>query len=491
MTIDAGDERSGAVALGIDVGSTNVKVALICAGHAVEEIAVLTTPTPPDADELVRAVLDMVTRVLADAPSSPIAVGVASMAESGVPLDSEDRPLLPIVRWDGADDSGDFDALIERFGVSELFDITGVPALPKTPLAIWARMRRRQPEAWSEMRRWAGVADLVGFALTGALATDHTLAARTMAYRLPREGIDGGFDDELLAAVGLSTASLPEVRDPGQPVGGVLASVSERTGLVEGLPVFIAGHDHAVGAWAAGAREPGDVADSIGTAEALIRVLDTVPASEAIRPTGMTITRTVTGAPALLAGASSAGRFARWWFEQHLRGQDPAAVLHLLDEAAGPTGLTVLPYLTGRQTPDPDPRVISRVFDEHGDPLDAAGLPVETLVTAMFEGLSLHARWMLSAQTAIAGPETAPIRVLGGPGGASRPWMRVKAQVYPTATRLTTVAEPVACGAALLAAAHAGAFPGDIPELPGTALNRLPGDPYHEAYERFVRLATD
>ncbi|BDZ45693.1 FGGY family carbohydrate kinase [Naasia aerilata] len=252
----AGDlERPETVAVGIDIGSTNVKVAVIGIGTGVTELAVCTAPTPRDADELVRVVFDLLRSVLATAPGPPETVGIASMAESGVPLGRDDRPLRPILRWDGNDDTSDLDALIGRLGAAEVFAATGVPALPKAPLAQWARLRRLDPVGWQQMRRWAGVADLLALALTGELATDQTLAARTMAYRTAVA--PDRFDETLLAAVGLRSDQLPEVRAAGLPAGSVTSDAASLTGLPAGIPVHVAGHDHAVGAWAAGARGPG------------------------------------------------------------------------------------------------------------------------------------------------------------------------------------------------------------------------------------------
>jgi xylulokinase len=487
---ESGASESGAVvAVGIDVGSSNVKVSLISAGVRVEELAVCTAPTPPDADGLVRVVLDLLRSVLVTSSERPIAIGIASMAESGVPLGDDLRPLSPIIRWDGADESTDLDQLVEGFGAAELFARTGVPALPKAPLVLWAGLRRRRPELFAAMTRWAGVADLVALALTDVLATDHTLAGRTMAYDLPAAGASGAFARDLLAAVGLRSDQLPEVREPGEPVGPVTAAVAGRVGLPAGIPVFVAGHDHLVGAWAAGARSVGDAADSIGTAEAVLRVT-AHPDPEPVRATGMSLIRTVDGGPALLAGSSSAGSFAKWWFAQRLGAAEPAAVLAAVAELpAGPTGVTVLPYLAGRQSPRPDRRAATRVLDADGRDLDTGRVDIAVLTKAMLEGLALHARWMLEVQDELAGPAAGPIRILGGPGGGNRPWMRVKAQVFGVPSELTTASEPVATAAALLAAARALRWSAP-PTLPAVKLDRQSDDLYSEAFERFVTAAS-
>ncbi|WP_210508502.1 L-fuculokinase [Naasia sp. SYSU D00057] len=486
----AGDlARPSVVALGVDIGSTNLKASLVGIGDTVTGLAVCTRPTPRDADELVRSAADLIRTVLVSAPEAPAAIGIASMAESGVPLGAGDLPLRAVLRWDGDDDPRDLDAILDGLGRDAVYAATGVPALPKAPLAQWARLRRTDPDVWAGLSRWAGVADLLGLALTGELATDHTLAARTMAYRTA----DGGdrFDPDLLAAVGLRPDQLPEVRRPGEAAGRITAEAASRTGLPAGVPVHIAGHDHAVGAWASGARRPGEVADSLGTAEALLRVLREPLDPERVRPTGMSLTRTVSGEPALLAGSANAGALVRWWFAHRIDAREAGDVIDEVGRLGpAPTGLLVLPYLAGRQTPQPDRRPDVRILDEDDREADPRAYPVPVLARAMLEGLALHARWMHEEQSALAGPAHPPLRILAGPGGGNEPWMRLKAQVFAAPARLTSATEPVASGAALLAASREGLLPGEPPALAGVPLPRDAGDPYQQMFERFVAAAS-
>src|SRR5690606_1382578 len=111
-----------------------------------------------------------------------------------------------------------------------------------------AGLRRSEPELFEAMSRWAGVSDLVALSLTGErgltgeLVTDHTLAARTMAYRLPGLGepLPAAFDPELLALAGMRPEQLPRIAEPGEPAGRVSSAASTRTGLPAGIPVIVA-----------------------------------------------------------------------------------------------------------------------------------------------------------------------------------------------------------------------------------------------------------
>lgn len=515
--------------LGIDVGTTNTKVALVAAPRSaadgvVELLAVASAPTPGPAD-LDRVLRRLAVRALAvagrnaDVPGPahaprprtraaapvPLAVGVASMAETGVPLDARDRPLGPWLRWDGQRAAAEAAALADRLGATALFEATGVRPSAKVPLATLAWLAAHDPDRRGALARWAGVADLAALGLTGDLVTDHTLAGRSMAYRLPPAGaaLPAAFDAELLAEVGLRPEHLPRVAAPGSVVGTVRPGVWVAAGLRAGTPVTVAGHDHAVGAWAAGVREPGSTADSIGTAEAVCTVLAADPVRADVAQAGMSLVRTVVGRPALLAGSSSAGAMVRWWLEHEAGGRQAedlfAAVAALSDDArpdraAGPV---VLPYVSGRQTPDPDPAARARVVG------DRAAHDAVALTAAMVDGLALQARWMLDAQLALgaaADPTLRPDRlvVLGGPATRNAAWMRAKAELSPVPVRLVDCAEPVAAGAALLALHRAGLLdPDDPPVLP--ALPGLPGGdplpPPHPdadaALARFTRAARD
>lgn len=475
------------LAVGVDVGSTHVKAALVdLAGAAPPRVAV--APTPAGADALVAVVERLLREVTADG-ARPGAVGVASMAESGVPLDLGRRPLTDLLRWDGARGGGQAAELRRDLGAEALLAATGVRLAPKTPLATWRWLAAEHPAVLARTARWAGAADLVVLALTGRLVTDHTLAGRTGAYRLPGPGeaLPVAFDPELLAVAGLAPHVLPVVARPGAAAGTVTQAAAGRTGLPAGVPVVVAGHDHAVGAWACGVRTPGRAADSLGTAEAVLTVLapGRRPPPAALLAAGMSLARTVSGDhDAVVAGFPTAGSLlARWAAARGGAGLAPAP-------GRDPTGLLVLPYPQGRTCPAPDPEARLRLLDEAGQahpgwpPADRAAL----WDRALLEGLALHARWMLDAQAGLAGAPVGGLTVVGGAAGALAPWVRAKADATPTGVRATSAAEPVATGAALLAAARTGLGSGAA-ALPSAVVPR--GGALDAVLDRFVEAALE
>jgi xylulokinase len=446
---------------GIDVGTTNCKVGVYT--EAGQRVAQLRRPTAADADALVGGVLSDLTACVERAGAAPEAVGVTGMAETGVALDRTLRPLHPLLRWDDQRGAAEAGLIEQRVGRAALFTATGVRLAPKTPLARWLWLRHNEPEVLAGMRTWVGAADLVATALVGEPVTDPTLAGRTGAFNQRT----GAYDEDLTRAGGLRTDQLPRV------VHGVAGRVaSGRGGLRGGTPVVVAGHDHLVAGWAAGARSPGDTVDSLGTAEAVLSVR-AAPPDDGAAADGMSWNRYVDAEHwVLVAGFPASGRLARWVSDRLLGVAGPAAFQRLVRPVVRPTGIVVQPYLSGRAAPAPDPHrrlTLHGVTEAHG--------PAE-LAVAVLEGASFHARWLAERQGGTKGP----FLVLGGPS-RNETWMRIKAEVMPGPVRLCGVADAAAAGSALLAGAAVGL---GRTVLPWTALPRNA-----ERVARYQMLYTD
>ncbi|OEV11559.1 FGGY-family carbohydrate kinase, partial [Streptomyces nanshensis] len=256
---------------GIDIGSTHCKALLCTPDGTVLARAQRVTPRDPgglthDAEELTDTALRALTDCVRQAGRAPDTVGLTGMAETGVPLDRHGVPIGPVLAWHDPAPAAHAETLRRRCGGAELHARTGVLPSAKVPLARWCWLREHHPERLSRMRQWAGAADLVARALTGRVGTDATFAQRTMAWEPASQGCGQGvWNAELLAEAGLTPAQMPHVHPPGRPVGAVSRSVARRLGLRAGAHVVVAGHDHLVGAWIAGARHAGLAADSMGT----------------------------------------------------------------------------------------------------------------------------------------------------------------------------------------------------------------------------------
>lgn len=471
------------VGLGIDIGTTNTKVVV---ADSSGPTLVLSRPTPAEASTLLGVVVSLVREAVEAATTPPQAVGIASMAESGFPLDADHRALTGLLSWQDARSDVAFQAWAAAFGRDAFFTATGVRPGPKPPLSLWLDQRRHDPDLLDAMAHWAGAADLVHHALTGRLRTDHTLAGRTGAYPLPETGagLAPAFDPDLLAGAGLSPDRLPRVGLPGEELDVVSRSLAGATGLRAGTPVLVAGHDHQVAAWAAGAREPGAVADSVGTAEAVLTLVDRAPDRAALGRDGFSLTRAVDGATeVVLGGSPAAGGFLQWVADRHTDGDVAALLADAMADPAALAGAAFwLPYPRGRQCPHPDPDAVARLV---GEPTAPHGL-------LALEAVCLQARWITDAAAshtdrAAGGPAV----VIGEAVRRDSTWQAIKATLAGVPTRVVDVAEPVATGAALLALVRTGLVPNEV-SLPTTPLTPVPhhAAAYGRRLTEFIDAAT-
>jgi xylulokinase len=449
---------------GIDVGSTSCKVGLYTTeGQAIVE---RRRPSGNDCAELGRGVLEDLAACVERA-GTPAAVGITSMAESGVALDGALRPLHPLLRWDDPVGAEEARLIAGDVGRAALYTATGVRLAAKTPLARWLWLRRNRPEVLAAMRTWVSAADLIATVLTGSPATDRTLAGRTGAL----DQHTGRYDESLLAGT-VRADQLPPVTDgvAGGVAGGVASAMG---GLPAGTPVVVAGHDHLVAAYAAGARRPDATVDSLGTAEAVVTVSDSPP-DPATVDTGLSWNRHADGRHwALVSGFEGSGRLVAWATERLLGAAGPAAAAERLALVDRPTGIVVEPYPSGRGAPAPDPgrRLSMRGITGEHSPAD--------LAVAVLEGACFHVRWMAEVQS---GGLPGPCVVLGGPT-RNETWMRIKADVMPGPLHRCAVVDAAGAGAALLAGRAIGLDP---PVLASSELTRD-----GERAARYQKIYTD
>jgi xylulokinase len=449
--------------VGVDVGSTHVKAVVADLKGVV--CAVARRPTPSRAaadggtvhpvDRLVEVVESVVREAVAQSEKAAIrAVGVASVAEAGVPVDDRGRPLADVVAWFDPRPAAAAKRLAESVGGPELFARTGLRPDAKVTLAKLVWLRETEPDVVGAMAGWRFVADLLAEGWTGAVGTSVTLACRSMAWDLAR----AAWAPELLAEAGVRLDQMPPVVPWTEPVGRLGPAAASRLGLRAGLPVAVAGHDHVVGGLAAGVREPGDVLDSIGTAEALMLVTDAPMLSEEVRTSGFSVgAHVLPGRFTLIAALQTSGAFIDWMLtsvagvpadaapaERHAR------LASLVGAARRrPSQIVARPTLRGRTAPSP---ALDATASFEGLSL-GDGLP--ELALAALEGTAFHVRWLEDELERLAARPIARIRTIGG-GADNDALLAIKASLSTAPLEAVDAPEAVALGAALVASVAGG-----------------------------------
>ena len=191
-----------------------------------------------------------------------VGVGVSSMAETGVLLDRRGEPLLPSIAWHdsrGEDEAARLEAEVPDFSAT-----TGLSSRALRSVSKYRWLRDNVPETARGVR-WLGVAEWVVHRFGGEQGAELSLASRTGWLDLHSRG----WWDETLAWSGAPAGLLPEPAFAGTALGTVGDALPPARGAV----LAVGGHDHLSAAVGAGAVGEGEVLDSWGTAEALVRAV--------------------------------------------------------------------------------------------------------------------------------------------------------------------------------------------------------------------------
>lgn len=444
--------------VGIDIGSTHCKAGRFTTDGAVVRLALRPMPTQRtthgtpcyDPEALWHTAVEVLQEVIGEGSDDLAALGVTSMAETGLLIDrASGRPRIPMIPWFDTSALPQAELVARREDAYETFRRTGLQPSFKygVPKILWLR---EQDAAITRDAVWLSAADYVAYRLTGTMATDPTLAARTYAFRIDQER----WDDERIAHLGLDPALFPCVQPSGTPVGHILDGVGRETGLPVGTPVSICGHDHLCGALAAGVTEPGSVLDSMGTAESMVGALDPLPLGEREFRSGLAFGPHVArGRFFWLGGLSAAGGSIEW-----IRAQiaDPPLSYEQLNNVLAstsmePSGILYFPYLTGSGAPTPDQHVRASFVG-----LSRSSTRAD-LLKAVIEGTAYEAERLRRAAEHLTGAAIAELIAIGG-GTHNRYWLQVKADVSGCTVRVPRMREATLLGAALAAGIGCGIY---------------------------------
>lgn len=269
--------------VGLDVGTTASKAVVfapdgqpLASGWARTPWVLTASGAELTAHALTASATEALGRAVSTAPEGAVlAVGVTSMAESGVLSDARGTPLGPVIAWHDTRDSADVSDLDSAIGREKFARHTGLPLRSQWSLTKHRWLRRHYPETKEAVRR-LNVAEWVVRSLGGDEAAEQSLASRTGWLELDTRR----WWSDTLAWSGASESLMPDVVTAGTPLGAVSADTG--IGRLAGAVLTVAGHDHQAAAIGAGAFGAGDELDSCGTAEALVRTVPAGLASDSV-----------------------------------------------------------------------------------------------------------------------------------------------------------------------------------------------------------------
>jgi xylulokinase len=475
--------------LGIDLGTSEVKLLLLNAAYQVVDTAgealSVSRPQPLWSEQepahwwqaTQSAVHTLRTRH-PKAWAQVKGIGLSGQMHGAVTLDAALQPLRPAILWNDGRCAAECDELLRR--VPDLHQRTGNLAMPgfTAPKLMWLQVH--EPALFSRIHKVLLPKDYLRLLLTGELASDPSDAAGTLWLDPAKRD----WDDTLLAATGLGREHMPRVVDGGAPSGQLRASIADEWGLSESVVVAGGAGDNAASAVGIGAVQPGQGFISLGTSGVMFVVTGAFRPNptQAVHAFCHTLPQRWHQMTVMLSAASSLA-----WLAQLLRFENETKLLAPLEagQIVSPHAPLFLPYLSGERTPHNDVHARGVFFG-----LDAEHGPTE-LAHAVLEGVAFGMAQGLSALRA-AGSDVQRLGLVGG-GARSAYWAQLHADVLGVEVQtLESGAAGGALGAARLGALACGESEESVCTSPKVLRTFAPNSDRHELLlprlERFNAL---
>jgi gluconokinase len=346
--------------LGIDIGTSSVKaIAFSLEGNILADASKsypLLQPGPglaeQDPDTILEAVLHSIGRVCFQVKNRHRVVGLSfSGAMHGImALDAGGKPLTPIITW-GDTRSIEASADLKKSPTAlALYQATGTPNHPMSPLCKLRWLRNHLPETMHKARYFTGIKEYVIHHLTGKWVTDYSMASATGLFNIHTLE----WHEPALEWAGITAGQLPAVFAPDHIVARGSDLFPKEWQVDEDCSVVLGATDGCLANLGSGVMEPGLLALTIGTSGA---VRMTIPEPRPDRQ-GRTFNYRFFSDNCITGGPINNGGIVLKWFAEQILGKpfnrDEGFRWFLQEAAKAPTGaegLICLPYFLGERAP--------------------------------------------------------------------------------------------------------------------------------------------
>lgn len=438
-------DRTTALFLGLDLGTTNAKAAAYDGRGQVVGVGTAGYPTlypqpgwaeqrPADWVRALTAATQQLLAALGSRKQDLVAIGLSAHGPGVVLVDEQGQPLLETSpTWQDTRCLAQGQWLIDQVGLG--WAGQGMADNNFPPKLRW--IIEHHPAVAQQARYALGVKDFLAHWLTGEFATEPTTTSGGATWWTP-----------VFAACEWPVERLPAIVPSTSVVGEVRPGVAAALGLPAALPVVMGINDGASATLSMGATQPGDMVLTLATAGVIRTVLAT-PLDPQVRLAHNLFYWPYVDDQWIAGGQLKAAASALEWFA---RSHKEATIETLLVEAEqsspGSSGVCFVPYLMGRGSPAPNPAATGAFL----------GLTLNTprgdLVRAVLEGVAYEFRTLLDALVALGHP-CHDLRMSGG-GTRSPLWRQILAAVL--ARPVTHYVADSTLGAAIMAAVGSGYY---------------------------------
>lgn len=444
--------------LGIDIGTSNVKVLLISTNGDIVASETKTYPlyspqqgwSEQNPDDWWKATKEAIKNIITknNINSSDIrGLSLSGQMHSLVMLDKNKEVIRPAILWNDTRTTKQCEEIYDYVGgLEKLIEMVSNPALEgfTAPKLLW--IRENEPDNYQKMRYIMLPKDFIRYKLTGQIKSEVSDNAGTLLFDVENKS----WSNNILQKLDIDSNILPEILYSTDIAGYITKEAAKKTGLTEQTSVVAGGADNACGAVGSGIIKDGRVMISIGTS-GVVLAQSNIPTPDSKGRIHLFNHSYPDKFYMMGVMLSAAGSF-NWLKENLYNNQYNISDLNTIAEKAKPgsEGVIFLPYLNGERTPHADSNARGVYFglsNKHD---------IKHVVRSTMEGVSfgLKDSFELIKEKGI---NIEQIRVIGG-GAKSKLWCQILADILKQEVSLINIEEGPAFGAALIAGVGVGAF---------------------------------
>jgi len=440
--------------IGVDLGSTNIKVALYD-----RQMKLVDRQSYPvnyirengfvefDADnyfrDLTKLIGSMIEANSIDAPQVS-QITLTGQAESLVVVDKDGNTLMNAISWMDERSVSECQDLEQQFAHAEIEAVTGQMAvLPTWPATKILWLKRNRKEIFEKAATYMMLKDFIVYKLTGKMLADMSIATFTFYFDIYEKKYWG----KMLDAIGITESQLPALAEPCTVAGPLSAAAARASNLTSATDVNIGTLDHFTGMIGTGNVTLGGMTLSTGT----VMALTTMSAEPAPRDSGIAMHYGFTPDTHIMLPVAESGGVSLEWFRRTCMGDIGYDEMNqVLAQRQLPNNLIFLPYLVGTNSPEFDVDASGTFFGlrQENDVFDMA--------CSVMEGVAFMLRKNCDH---IRSKGTTISHIIATGGGSKSPiWCQLQADITGLPVVIPAEKEAACLGCAIVGAVSDGVF---------------------------------
>ncbi|MGB3299641.1 MAG: gluconokinase [Phormidesmis sp.] len=443
--------------LGIDIGTTSTKVVLFAIdGKIVGQHSMGYPLLSPKADvqeqdpeAIYQAVVQSVKAVVSQYPDQAkgmIGLSFSTVMHSLIIVDGKGTPLTNSITWADRRSAPWASKLRQQCDAHSLYQRTGMPIHPMSPLVKLMWLRYEQSELFNRAAKFISIKEYVIYRWFERHVVDYSIANATGLFNMA--ALD--WDEEALAIAGVNRAQLSQLVPTTHVLSPMSLEAASSMGIPADMPVIIGASDGVLANLGVGAIASDTVAITVGTSGAVRTMIDHPQTDEKERLFCYALTENHW----VIGGSTNNGGIALRWVRDTLADTEVNTANLLQKDAydllteiaatipAGSEGLIFHPYLAGERAPLWDTNARGSFFGLGLNHTKAH------IIRAVLEGIVYNLYSILTALQDVAGPAKS-IWATGG-FAHSALWRQMLADVFDQTVTIPESNEGSCFGAAVL-----------------------------------------